>query len=113
MAEHLEFYEPELNERFGSIFKSDEENFKFAFGLLSSYEEQETEKDDLSLFGTIKARQLTWGLDGKPGFNETDLSIRPCTTENLGIESGKKDLSLFYPPHERSEASLKEYSSVF
>ena len=97
-----------------NIFRSDEESFRFAFGLTDFDNGREVDMDEQALYGTMKAKQVSWGLAGQePGFYYNDLQSKPCTTENLGLEQGKEANSLFYPPHERSSSALLRYSSRF
>ena len=92
-----------------TIFTSDEENFRFAFGITAFDGGKEAEEDE-SLYGSMVAKAVTWGLtEVDDGFQEEDLAISPCTAEQLGLEAGKEDNSLFYPTTAGSSNSLSKY----
>ena len=92
-----------------TTFKSDEENFRFAFGIMTSFENPDSsQEEDQSLFGSIKARSLSWGHEGQgPGYKETDLKSSPCTPQQLGLVEEENENTLFYAPHSRSKSTLE------
>ena len=64
-----------------TIWKSDEANFSFAFGITAFDGGKEIEEDE-SLYGSMVAKAVTWGLSGQePGFHEETLPITQCTAE--------------------------------
>ena len=92
-----------------TIFTSEEEHFRFAFGI-TAFDGGKEEEEDAALYGRMVAKAVTWGLtEVDEGFQEKDLAISPCTAEQLGLEAGKEENSLFYPTLAGSSKSLSKY----
>ena len=64
-----------------TVFKSEEEKYKFAFAI-TDFDDGKPLEEDQSLFGIMKAQAVTWGLPGQvPGYFDEVLETEPCTLE--------------------------------
>ena len=73
---------------------------KIAFGI-TAYDDN-IEMIDEPDYATVHARVKTWGQEDSPGTVFTELPIRPCTEDDLGLGDSLEN-SMFYRPHKNSD----------
>ena len=93
------------------IFDLDKKDngFQIAFGI-TAYDDNQEMIDDPD-YVTIHARLKEWGNDGM-GTTFTELPIRPCTRDDLGLDVENKSTK-FYPAHKNSEVFMNYYWQKF
>ena len=75
-----------------------------AFGI-THYDSNPDAIDDLD-YGEVVGEIKTW--DGETGSAHTRITLRPCTKEDLGLESNEEsETAKFYPAHENSRRWLE------